>query len=67
MKYIKKLIRKVKNIFKMQTEHERENRRMYEFLSEAKDRIHLEVLQKEWDNRFKRNTFNDYPFYRQYF
>lgn len=39
------MLRYIKSIFA----HRSEEERMYNFLSQATDRVHLEYLQREWD------------------
>lgn len=39
------MVKFIKNLFKPRTEQER----MYNYLNQATDRIHLEYLQREWD------------------
>ena len=41
----------LKNLFKGRSEQER----MYSYLSQATDRVHLEVLQREWDRMSHRD------------
>ena len=43
-----------RSLFKVRTEQDR----MYAYLSQAKDRVHLEYLQKEWDRMSFRDRSN---------
>ena len=36
---------------------ETESERMHRFLSQARDRYHLEYLEREWDNRHTGRSF----------
>lgn len=39
---------RMKQYFSMEGQRQREQKRMYEFLSQAQDRVHLEYLEREW-------------------
>lgn len=43
---------KFKKVFRVKSEYER----MDEFLSQAKDRYHLEYLEREWDRMKRKKT-----------
>lgn len=41
------MIRFIKNLFRDKSDEDR----MYNYLSQATDQVHLELLQKEWDRK----------------
>jgi len=45
----------IKGLFKNLFAGRSEQDRMYSFLSQATDRVHLEVLQREWDRMSHRD------------
>ena len=46
----------LKNLFRIKSEQER----MYDYLSQAQDLVHLEFLQKEYDKNRSRSVWSDH-------
>jgi hypothetical protein len=53
-----KIVKDIVYFFSAEAEYERYQSRMYNFLSQATDRIHLEQLEKEWDRINYKQTNN---------
>ena len=49
------MIKFLKNLFRVKSEQER----MYDYLSQATDQVHLEFLQKEYDRSYRKNWWSN--------
>jgi len=48
-------IKKILYHFSTEAKIERHQKAMYEFLSQAQDRVHLEALEREWERHHQLN------------